>query len=112
MQLGTTYNEVEISYNEDDSKFEFQLRGRLRSAATLKEAKEAIDKTPKEAKKPFERFTCWLIDANMASSLFGNTKPEVVEVTSFAGMEKDYASSREPEEPRFWGLTKSVETTR
>jgi hypothetical protein len=48
-QITTTYDGIEITYNEIADTWHFELRGRDRSARTLAKAKEAIDKPdPKE----------------------------------------------------------------
>lgn len=56
-QIKVTHNDVEITYNEDKSRWEFTLRGRERYAESLAKAREAIDKPPPSPKEeePFER---------------------------------------------------------
>lgn len=55
-----TYSDIEISYNEDKDRWDFELRGRRRSAESLAKAKEAIDKEPAEKRKQvFPRFTAY-----------------------------------------------------
>jgi hypothetical protein len=44
MAMKEMYNGVEIVYSEDNSRFEFELRGKERFASSMKLAKEAIDK--------------------------------------------------------------------
>jgi hypothetical protein len=44
MAMKETYKGVEIVYSEENSRFEFELRGRERFASSMKLAKEAIDK--------------------------------------------------------------------
>ena len=53
--LEVKYKEVEIVYSEENSRFEFELRGKERYAESLAKAKEAIDKpVPGPAGKKFE----------------------------------------------------------
>lgn len=54
-----THDGVKITYNESRNVWEFELRGRCRSAESLAKAKEAIDKPVPEKTKPFERFDAW-----------------------------------------------------
>lgn len=59
--MKTTHNEIEITYNEDKDRWDFELRGRQRSAESLAKAKEAIDKEPVEKRKQvFPRFAAYL----------------------------------------------------
>lgn len=51
----TIYRDIEIQYREDDDRWRFEHGGREKSAATLREARDLIDKLPK---KPFKRFEC------------------------------------------------------
>ena len=44
MAMKEMYNGVEIIYSEENSRFEFELRGKERFASSMKTAKEAIDK--------------------------------------------------------------------
>lgn len=44
MALNMTYNGVEVTYSEENSRFEFELRGKERYSESLAKAKEAIDK--------------------------------------------------------------------
>lgn len=58
--MKTLYNAIEISYNEENDRWEFELRGRARSAESLAKAKEAIDKEPKEKRtQVFPRFDAY-----------------------------------------------------
>lgn len=58
--MKTDYNGIEITYDEKDDRWKFELRGRSRSADTLSKAKEAIDKEPKEKRtQTFPRFQAY-----------------------------------------------------
>jgi hypothetical protein len=61
-QLTTTYGypPVEISYNEHNDTWEFELRNKQRQATTLALAKQAIDKPPLPDKKTFERIPVYV----------------------------------------------------
>lgn len=74
-----TYNNIEIGYNEDKNIWEFELRGRARTAPSLQQAKESIDKLVRAAKKEstFEKCQAWFL---MYGERFLN-----VDVTSYAG---------------------------
>lgn len=73
-----TYRDIEIEYNEPNNNWEFTLRGRERTASSLKLAKEAIDKpVPASEKEKFEPVKGWLIP-------YCNAEPEQVTVTSVA----------------------------
>lgn len=74
-----THNEVEITYLETPNEWEFQLRGRTRTAPTLTKAKEAIDKEPASSRKPFARFEAWMMGH------YGDDQYRKVTVTSYAG---------------------------
>lgn len=51
-EVKVTYGGIDIAYNEEQDRWEFELRGRERFADSLAKAKEAIDKPePKTAKK-------------------------------------------------------------
>ena len=84
--MKTTYNDIEISYIEGSDTWEFELRGRSRSAPSLTKAKEAIDKVPAEKRAPFPKFDAYVLK-------YGGTA--IVTVTSVA--EKDYSGK-----PQFW----------
>ena len=51
---------VEISYNERDNVWEFELRNRNRQATSLALAKQAIDTPPKPDKKTFKRIPVYV----------------------------------------------------
>lgn len=75
--MNFTYEGIEVTYNEAKDQWEFELRGRSRSAPSPAKAKEFIDKEPSPMKaKPFPRFNAYLFrDGQMDS---------IVEVTSIA----------------------------
>ena len=54
--IKVTYQDVQVTYIEGSNLWEFELRGRTRTAPSLAKAKEFIDKEPAEKRKPFERF--------------------------------------------------------
>lgn len=56
--LKTTYNGIEITYDEYADLWRFELRGRERKAETLVKAKEAIDK-PEPREKTFKPIEAW-----------------------------------------------------
>ena len=103
--MKTLYKEIEISYNEEKDRWEFELRGRSRSAESPARAKEAIDKEPVEKRKQvFPRFDAYQNKHNRGFS--------IVNVTSIAnnncggaqfwisstkdGRQKEYACSLFP----------------
>jgi len=51
MSIEIKHSDTLIRYNEKDDKWEFELRGRERSAPSLAKAKEFIDKEPMEKKE-------------------------------------------------------------
>lgn len=53
------YNGTTITYDEPENLWRFTLRGRDRSASSLVQAKEAIDKPVSEKTKPFEKISAW-----------------------------------------------------
>lgn len=53
-----THDRTLITYDEQENKWKFTLRGRDRSAESLLKAKEIIDK-PVEKAKPFEKIPAW-----------------------------------------------------
>lgn len=57
--IKTTHAGIEIEYDELENRWSFINKGRQRSAASLSEAKQAINKLPK-VKKPFEEFDAYL----------------------------------------------------
>jgi len=73
-----THDGTLITYDEQENKWTFTLRGRDRSAESLAKAKEIIDKpVPAEKAKPFEKIPAWLFKYD------GDT-PERIEVTGIA----------------------------
>ena len=80
---------ITVTYNEKKDVWEFELRGRSRTAPTPAKAKEYIEKEPAPDKtKPFPRFKAFKRD--------GDTFTEV-EVTSIADSHTRLSSSTE-----FW----------
>lgn len=73
-EINLTYMGVDIKYEEHGNRWTFTLRGRDKSASSLKEAKEIISK-PAKKKSEFKRFEAWKIG-------YGSVRPESVEVTS------------------------------
>ncbi len=72
-----THDGIVITYDEQQNKWCFTLRGRDRSADSLAKAKEIIDKpVPKEKAKPFEKIAAWFF---RYSDL-----PKKIEVTGIA----------------------------
>lgn len=45
-----TYNDVVVTYNENDNDWNFELRGRHRTTKSLTSAKEAIDRAPETSR--------------------------------------------------------------
>ena len=76
--ITTTYGGVDIAYNEDENKWEFELRGRFYSVDTLAVAKHKIDSRPK-VKREFQRFEA------LRAVRYGKELYETVVVTSYAG---------------------------
>lgn len=74
-ELTTTHAGIEITYDEAQNIWTFELRGRERSAPSLLEAKAAIERPAPKDKKPFTRIKCWKLETY-------NTKAKQVEVTS------------------------------
>ena len=58
--IRTSWGGTEITYNESDGKWVFELRGRERRVDSLRAAKEAIDKPEPKAKNPYKPVPCWL----------------------------------------------------
>lgn len=75
--MTTTHRDIEITYDEKDNRWHFELRGRQRSADSLAKAREFIDKpvTEKE-EKPFKPISAWFWDYR--------DEPHKVIVTSIA----------------------------
>lgn len=58
--IKVTHNGIEIVYDPASNLWEFELRGRQRSAESLKKAQEFIDKPVKDPKKStFQRVNCY-----------------------------------------------------
>jgi len=53
---------IEITYNESTDRWVFELRGREKSAESLRLAREAIDKPEPKDKKPFTRIEAFKKD--------------------------------------------------
>lgn len=75
--MKTTYNNIEIEYNESANTWDFELRNRCRSVASLALAKEAIDKPVPADRKAFERTKVYYKHYR--------SLPEKAEITSIAG---------------------------
>jgi hypothetical protein len=88
------YDGLEIVYWEYENKWKFELRGRERSAESLKRAKEIIDKPDPKKKNSFKRIPALIL----GSALIGDNgdRFKKVEVTSVAE-QKYYQSS-----PQLW----------
>jgi hypothetical protein len=82
-QVKVVYNSVEITYIEGRNLWQFELRGRTRTAGSLNEAKVAIDKTPKAKRKPFER-----VEVIECRNYKYAGDHKIVTVTSYAGKER------------------------
>ena len=74
------YAGVEITYNEDTNRWNFELRGRERNAESLAAAKKAIDAPEPMKKASFERIKVYMFERWKADG----TGVESVEVTSVA----------------------------
>ena len=73
-----THEGIEVIYNANSDHWEFELRGRHRTAPTPAKAKEYIDKEPAPEKaKKFPRFKAYRVDS------YKDAFPEV-EVTNIA----------------------------
>jgi hypothetical protein len=83
------YHSVEIEYRESENKWYFELRGRERSAHTLKDAKEIIDKPEPKEKSTFKRVNAIRIG-------YSPNDIEFIEVTSIA------EKGRYDRETSFW----------
>lgn len=58
-----THADIEVTYNEDHDRWEFELRGRSRTAVSPVKAKEYIDKEPAPKKAtPFPKFAAFKKD--------------------------------------------------
>lgn len=88
--MKTTYEGIDIEYDEQKNSWDFVLRGRQRHEHSLAAAKDTIDKTPAEKKAvAFPRQKAFKVAYDGISE---------VEVTSFAG----YESHVTPKKPEFW----------
>lgn len=74
--MNTTYNGIEITYEESSNRWLFTIRGRDKSAESLAKAKEMINSQPKEKKEPFKKISAWYFHWDCA--------PVKVEVTGIA----------------------------
>lgn len=79
-----THNGTVVTYNENNNRWEFTLRGRDRSTESLTLAREAIDKPDPKKAKPFEKIAAWFMK-------YGDNI-EKVEVTGI-GEKSRYSSS-------------------
>jgi hypothetical protein len=68
-QLTVTFRDVPITYREYENNWCFVLRGRERTAASLKEAKEAISKPAPKKGKPFQKFEAWCVCGHSIDSV-------------------------------------------
>lgn len=75
--LKVTHGGIEIVYNEESTRFVYELNGRERSSESLALARAAIDKPDPKEKSKFVRSKAF------CGSVYGNPF-EVVEVTSVA----------------------------
>ena len=76
--METEYDGVKITYDEKANLWRFTLRGRDRSAESLANAKQAIDKpVPEEKAKPFKRIPAIKVESYVPNFYFG-------EITSIA----------------------------
>lgn len=66
--IKVTYNNIEITYEEYENKWEFELRGQERRCDSLKAAKELIDAPPPKSKKKFEPISAF----RKAHHIFGD----------------------------------------
>lgn len=85
--IKTTYREVEIEYREWENDWYFTLRGRERSASSLKLAKEAIDKPAPKKSKPFDHFEAWHFR-------YSSEAPASVTVMSVVARENRWSNSQ------------------
>ena len=76
-EIKVEHEGVEVRYLVGTNLWEFELRGRTRTAPSLAKARESIDKEPKAKRKPFERFDAYKLDH------WSNW--EKVTITSYAG---------------------------
>jgi hypothetical protein len=79
-EIKATHNGIEITYNEHFNRWDFELRGRERSAESLYKAKQIISKPCSEpSSKTFVRRKGYILDR------WGFGEPIAVEITSVAG---------------------------
>lgn len=76
-EIKVEHRGVEITYDEYADVWKFELRGRERSAKSLKNAKETIDKPEPKSKKPFTPVKAYYIQSH-------STSVKAVEITSLA----------------------------
>lgn len=79
MGLTVKHKGIEITYNESNDRWEFELAGHERWAATLGKAREAVEAKPKEKRDAFQRF-----EAYMMERWAGSEPARKVTVTSVA----------------------------
>lgn len=77
--LKVTYSDIEVTYDEKDNVWRFELRGRQRSSESLSKAKDAIDAPAPTDKKPFTR-----IKAYIESYASGFNPCEVTSIAEFS----------------------------
>jgi outer membrane murein-binding lipoprotein Lpp len=68
-QLTVTFRDVPITYRERENVWRFVLRGRERTAGSLKEAKEIIGKPAPKKGKPFQKFEAWYVCGHSIESV-------------------------------------------
>ena len=87
--MNTKYNDIDITYEESDNRWHFELRGRQRSAESLSKAKEYIDKPVNtKEEKPFQRVRVY------TTGRYGGDEFKIGEVTSVAES-SPYSSTKE-----------------
>lgn len=84
--ISETYRNIEIKYRENTNTWVFELGGREKSAGSLREAKDTIDKAPKP-KREVVRFQAYLLS-------WSDSRIEEVTVGAAS---KDYRGK-----PQFW----------
>jgi len=62
--MKTTYREIEITYQEQENNWLFELRGKERTAESLTAAKAAIDAPPPKEKDSFDKIEAWVYEGN------------------------------------------------
>lgn len=91
------HNEIEITYDENLNNWQFELRGRKRSALSLAAAKAAIDKPPPKDIKPFVRVECYTEPRSYDGGNF-----HIVTATSIDQNRTSYSRS-----PQVWTVNKN-----